>query len=92
MLYPDPHTRFKRKYSPRFNFKHLLVQSQNDKNLIFDYTVKIANHPTPHSIGGSATCPDCEFKKLEFCDGWIIIYEVQEQSIEFVNFYRKKVV
>jgi len=92
MFYPDPKTRFNREYAHRFDLKHLLLRSKTDKDLIFDYTVKIANHPDPNNIGGSATCPGEEFKKLEFVTGWIIIYEVKGDTIEFVNFYRKTII
>ena len=67
--------------------------SKNDKDTIRHYTIKIANHPDPKNIGGVATCPEDIFKKLEFTDGWIIVYEVVGVSklIEFVNFYRKNI-
>lgn len=87
MLYPDPKTRFNRKYAPRFNLRHALLRSKNDKDTVFHYTVQIANHPTPNNIGGSVTCPDDKFKKLKFNTGWIILYEVKEKLIEFVDFY-----
>lgn len=93
MLYPDPHTRWNRKYSPRFDTRHSLVKSKNDKDLIRYYSIQIANQPDPKNIGGVATCPDDIFKKLEFNDGWIMVYEVVEDKklIEFINFYRKVV-
>ena len=89
--YPDPKTRWNRKYSLRFDAKHSLLRSKNDRDIIRRYTIQIANHNDPKNIGGVATCPDDIFKKLEFTDGWVIVYEATLESnlVEFVNFYRK---
>ncbi len=92
MLYPDPKTRFTRKYSARFHAKHNLLKLKNDKDTIFHYTVQIANHPSPNNIGGCATCPDEIFKKLQFVTGWVILYEVKGKLIEYVDFYIPKTI
>ncbi len=92
MLYDDAHTRWNRKYAPRFYTKHAILNSKIDKDTIHYYSIQIANHTDPKNIGGVATCSDEIFKKLEFIDGWIIVYEVNVDTklIEFVNFYRKR--
>lgn len=87
MVYPDPKTRFNRKYSPLFDARHALLKSKDDRDTIYHYSIQIANHPSPNTIGGSATCPDDKFKKLKFNTGWVILYEVQENLIEFITFY-----
>ena len=91
MFYPDPHTKWNRKYAIRFDTRHSLLTSKNDKDQIYHYSIQISNQPDPKNIGGVATCPDDIFKKLEFSDGWIIVYEVvkEDNLIEFVNFYKK---
>ncbi len=89
MSYPDPNTRFIRKYSPRFDVKHGLLKSKTDRDLVYHHTIQIANHPSPNNIGGCATCPDDKFKKLKFTSGWMLIYEVRENIVEFVNFYKE---
>ncbi len=86
----NPNTRWKRSYSDRFSTKYDFITLQLDQRDIYEYTIKIANHPTPLEIGGTATCPEKEFKKIKFTSGWVIIYEFKQEIITFVNFYLDK--
>ena len=90
MAYPDPKTRFNRKYSQLFYGKHVLLKSKTDRDVIRHYTIQIANHQSPNNIGGSVTCLGDRFKKIRFVTDWVILYEVQGNLIEFVTFYRQK--
>ncbi len=72
-MYKKTQTQWNRKYKPRFYVKHSILRDTKDKYDINNYTIQIANHPTPNNIGGCATCSEGDYKKLEFNTGWIII-------------------
>ena len=82
-------TKWKRKYRPRFSTKYSILNNERDKYDIKEHTIKIANHSDPNNIGGCATCPGDDFKKLEFRTGWVIFYKFDGTAIHFLTFERK---
>ena len=82
-------TRWTRRYSLRFHLKHRVLQEKIDKINVREYTIKIANHPDPSNIGGCASCPSGDSKKVEFNTGWVIIYQVKGSEIHFLGFYKR---
>ena len=73
-----------------FLAKFTVMKNKLEKEIIFLHTIKIANHPDPNSIGGTATCPGGHYQKIQFNTGWVIIYEFNKPKISFIAFYMSK--
>ena len=70
-----------------FAIKYNVMRRKSDRYEIRQRSIDIANHVSPNSIGGIATCPEGHYQKVVFNTGLIIIYEFVEPDICFIAFY-----
>lgn len=81
-------TRWPKQYEKQFYLKYDRLQKKTDKQNIKECTLKIANHPDPSNISGCESCTSGDSLKLTFNTGWVIVYQVLDSEVHFLEFYR----
>ena len=87
MNLPDPNSRWKRHYATGFYVKFDVMKQKDEKRVIYQRTIDIANHQNPSIIGGTVACPEGHYRKIKFNTGLVFIYEFVEPDIIFIKFY-----